>query len=349
MKNGKQMKVLPVDDECVYDRSQWKNRPIQSRLDWLESQFIPHDDLTRLVTWVERELMVCQARQKGSGVLVIAPSGAGKTTAIKHLKSLYPDDITDTLTVRSFVFFKIPKSPTPKALGTALLQALGDPCAEVGGAQQKFERARLLLLSCKTRVIAIDDFQDVPARRKAPGVREIGDWMRDLCEIEFPGVVLAFGTEEAAVVRDVNLQLRRRMQARIEFKAFSTKTTPEANKFKSLIKAIDDVLPLAEVSDLGDTGTLARIGLATGGNFDYIMKLLAKALMRAVAANRERILMEDLKAAFEDQHQVAAFHGNPFSSDFNGDHLTQPGQIFHCQSANDEKLNSSSSQVKKRA
>ena len=198
----------------------------------------------------------------------------------------------------------------------------------LGDADDKVERFVRLLQACETIIIAIDDFQDVPEKRHEAGVQEIGNWVRDLITEYFKGLVLVFGTEPAAIVRDSNQQLRRRMQARFELPEFSLETPDQMKAFKSLINTIDRCLPLAESSQLDTGKVLKRIERATGGNLDYIMKLLTKALMRAVERGSERIDLVDLEGAFVDQHQVAAYNGNPFAEAFVDAPLDQPGQIF---------------------
>lgn len=230
----------------------------------------------------------------------------------------------------------IPKSPNANSLGAALLKALGDPAYRAGNAQEKFERIEVLLNAVEARVIAIDNFQDIPARRRIRGISEIGDWFRDLCSMKFPGVILAFGTEEAAIVRDSSTQLRRRMQARFELPVFSIETPTDVKRWKWLLGEIDLRLPMAEDSNLNESKMAVRIAVACGGNFDYLMKLLEKAMMSAVNRGSERIEMEDLLKGFDTQHQVSAEGGNPFKEDFTSTRLNLPGQIFHNPSEDDD-------------
>lgn len=325
-------------NENPVTRDQWKGKPIELRLTALENMYIDHEASRRIVKHVARELICNAARNKATGALIVAPPGGGKTVLIDHLKTIYPDVVSKTLTIVKVVSFKIPKSPTPKALSTALLKAQGDPLYDTGSAEEKMERSKKLLKTACTLIVAMDDFQDIPARRRAKGIEAVGDWVRDLCEADFPGVVLAFGTEAAAVVRDSNPQLLRRMQARLEMPLFSFDNDMEITRFKGLMKEIDNRLPLAESSGLEKGKTVARIHIATNGNLDYIVKLIAKAMIRAVSRGSERIEMEDLRQGFEDQHQVTATFGNPFDEKFSDTALNMKNQVFHVASSNDDAV-----------
>ena len=312
------------------DRERWRGQALQARLRALNAMFIVHRDVDRILRYIQLELPQCGGRGESIGALVIAPPGSGKSTLIDHLARVYPDETSRTLTKRRVVSFKVPKSPNPKAMGRALLKSLGDPAYDSGSAEKKMERITELLVKVETFVVTLDDFQDVPARRKIRGVRDVGDWIRELSEMKnWPGIFLAFGTEEAAIVRDSNPQLLRRMQARLELRPFSLSDAREIARFRALLDLIDDQLPTAKRSGLSSAHMAARIFRATGGTFDYLIKLLGKAIARAVERGSERIEMWDLEQGFADQHQVASEHGNPFSASYAGAILDQPGQIFH--------------------
>jgi hypothetical protein len=310
-------------------RNQWRDKPLPARLKRIAAIFVEHAAVKNLLAHIETQLMMAEARRKSSGTLVIAESGAGKSTFIKYLKAKYPDSCTPEVQFRPVVHFKVPSSPTPKQMGAAFLKALGDPLAKVGTAEEKMSRIGKLIETCQTRIIAIDDFQDVPARRGSQGVKAVGDWVRDVFEMEFTGTLLAFGTQQAAVVRDSNEQLGRRMMARMELPVFEIQTSTGSDTFRSLLSTIDAQLPLAEDSGLAKPDFMARIFFACAGNLDYLMKLLCHAVARAVQGSREHLELQDLEHAFTDLHQVAARHGNPFSQDYDGRPLDKPGQVFH--------------------
>jgi energy-coupling factor transporter ATP-binding protein EcfA2 len=322
------------------NRATWAGKALPLRLSALDQLFVKHDAVKRILDYIQLELPIRAVQGRATGLLIVASSGAGKSRLVEYLKKLFPDEVTLTLTKRLVVSFKIPPSPSPKSLGEELLLQLGDPEYNVGTAKVKFDRIRKLLKKVGTIILTIDDFQDVPAKRGVRGVEQIACWIRDLCDIDFPGIVIALGTEEAVVVRDAHGQLLRRMQARLELPAFTLDSDDAKKRFKQLLNQIDGSLPMAERSNLDDSVMMVRLYRATNGSLDYLMKLLGKAIARAVARGSERIELRDLEQGFCDQHQVAASGGNPFSANYKGDELTQHGQIFYRANQEKEELRS---------
>jgi hypothetical protein len=301
---------------------------LKDRLQHFKSIYVKHRSIGKITKFIERELMLRQVEERATGVLVIAGSGSGKSSFVDFLKRQYPDDDTPTLSIRPVVCFRIPSVPSPSSMGSALLKALGDPTHDRGNWEEKRDRAENLLRKAQTIIVAIDDFQDVPSKRKARGVEHIANWIRDVCDFEFPGLVVALGTEQAAVVRDAHEQLLRRMQPRFELPVFSMDSVDGVKRFRTLLDLVDEQLPLGSSSDLNSMQLAQPLIAATNGILDYLMKLLLRALVRAVERKSERIEKVDLELAFEDLHQVAALAGNPFSAGWSGESLMGPGQIF---------------------
>jgi hypothetical protein len=331
MFNDKKADILmDVGNQTIdNDRKRWKGKSVDSRLVHIKRTFIPHPSADAILDHIKRELAICKAEKKGVGALVISPSGSGKTTLTNYLSALYPNTVTPYLTTRPVVHMKIPKTITLKAMGTELLTQLGDPLPHKGNAQDKLKRAKMLLANCQTSIVTIDDFQDVPEYKSTLMVKDIGGWVRDLIEEYFNGLVLALGTEAAAIVRDSNPQLVRRMQAKLILPRFEVEKAAGIAAYRQFLKSLDRALPLAELSNFDKPSTVARLVLATNGILDYLFKLVKKAMIRAVEADRERIEFADFRQAFVDCHQISATCGNPFDEAYDGLALDKPGQIFY--------------------
>lgn len=311
-----------------HTRDAWRGRNVTERLAEMKGIFVRHEGVQFVEKFLEQELLLREAEQQASGALLTALPGAGKTWLLKHLQRMYPVVETPTLTTLQMVCFKVPKAPTTKSMGTALLKAMRDPMADYGDSDEKVERIGALLRKTGVRIVAIDDFQDVPAKRRERGVQAISFWIRDLCDLPFPGVVLAVGTAEAEQVRDNNDQIKRRMTATLNLPEFGIASKDQVRRFRSLLSQIDAALPLAEDSGLSQPDVAARLYLATHGLMSYLMKLLLRSLVRTVQRGAEHMELQDLEAGFGDLHQVSALAGNPFAADFDGEQLVRPGQVF---------------------
>lgn len=313
----------------IAEKRQWQGASLVARLRYYDSIYVRHKDVIVILNYIERELVRRAGDRRTSGLLIIAPPGAGKSTLIKQLQNIYSPVVTDELTTCPVVAFKVPHAPTPKTMGAELLRALGDPRWNMGSATVKFDRAKLLLIEAGTKLVLIDDFQDVPLHRKSRGVQQVAAWLRDLCDIPFGGVVVALGTVDATKVRDGNEQIQRRMQARLDLPVFAGETKAELLKFAGLLKKIDEFLPLAEISELYLGDLPKRLHIATQGNMDYLTKLLKNAVEQTVSRGAEQMTRQDLRAAFDEQHQLYTQFENPFDPDFRWTDLARPGQVFH--------------------
>jgi hypothetical protein len=214
-------------------------------------------------------------------------------------------------------------------MGAELLKAMDDVLWERGTASKKLDRISKVLTSAKTKLVLIDNFQDIPTRRKSRGILNVATWVRDICDINFGGIVVALGTAEATQVRDANEQVQRRIKARLTLPVFSGETQVQIREFARLLRGLDKNLPLAEDSGIYLGDLPKRIHCATRGNFDYLIALLKQGIEIATMRGQERLTVEILHDAFEEQHQDYAVSENPFAPDFLWTRLDQPGQVFH--------------------
>lgn len=318
-----------LQNGAVTDRSRWIDAPLNERMKAFKNIYVVHRAIKDVAEAIERELLWREVEGKAAAFLVVGSSGSGKSKLVEHLKRLYPDEHTPELSRLRFVKFKVPKSPTPKSMSVALLRALGDPMPNKGTNSELEERIRHILRRADTKVVAIDDFQDVPATRALKGIRHISAWVRDLCDMEFEGVIVALGTAAALAVRESDDQLPRRMPGTFYLQVFGLDSEEKIKAYKGLMRLIDKALPLGEPSNLDRGNLILRIHGATNGILSYLMKLLGKALVRAVERGSECIEMKDLYQAFIDLAQHGASNGNPFDPDWNGDALIKPGQLFN--------------------
>jgi hypothetical protein len=311
------------------ERTRWLGAELKERSEHLDKLYIKHPSVRKILDYIDTELVSRAADGHTSGLLIISPSGAGKSALIKHLINRFPAVETDEFRTCPVVAFNVPPVPSPKTMGAGMLKAMGDVLWDTGTAEKKLDRIAVLLAAAKTKLVLIDNFQDIPMRRRSRGVLNVATWVRDICDINFGGIVIAIGTAEAAQVRDANEQVQRRIQARLNLPTFGGETRDDLINFSKLLKSFDHSLPLAEDSGIYLGDMPKRIHCATHGNFDYLIKLLKRAIEIAVANGHERLSIEVLFDAFSQQHQLYAAPENPFSPDYLWSNLAQPGQVFY--------------------
>ncbi len=251
-------------------------------------------------------------QQKGAALSIISPTGGGKSTLANFIGSLRPDVRTLEYTYRRCVSFNVPPKPSSISMSSALLEALGDPRWNRGRADELEYRATHLLIACKTEIVLIDNVHDVPERRKLKGVREVGNWVRNLID-RVPALFVSLGADQGLDVFKANNQMRRRSPAHKRIDYFECKSHPGVARMRRFLFELDKQLPLSGMSDLSLFDTTTRIWMATYGIPDYIIGLITEAMELAVQSGTESISLSNLSEAFRRLYLDAAPEENPFS------------------------------------
>jgi len=296
-------KKREITAEKLAVKQSWRGRSLVERLQHLTTIVIPHPQFSHAVAEIERRRWRVQIQSKGAAFGVVAETGGGKTTLANVVQTLYPDIETDVLSIRKTIYFTVPPRPSSSAMSSAVLEALGDPCCDKGESRTLKKRVINLLKECKTEIILMDNTHDIPERRALKGVREVGNWVRDIIT-DVPALFVSLGSKQGLNVFKANGQARRRSPATVRIDYFNCKTDAGVSRMRRYLFELDLQLPLAEMSNLSDFETTKRIWIATNGIPDYITNLMTEAIEIAVRDNREKIVREDLakavKALFED-------------------------------------------------
>lgn len=308
-------------------REVWRGRTVSERFMALKEIWVGTAHHEKAITLVNNKVAHVQLTGESEGLMVICGSGGGKTTLCRRLKKLNPDEITQERTLLRVVFMKIPKVCTRAGLAKELLRALGDPSWDEGNAEDNLRRSTALVKECGVRILAVDNFQDIPERRSRGSVRVVGNWFRDLFD-EITVVLLALGTEQARKVRLANDQVRRRIATVHTIPYFTVDTPAACTEWIKALGEIDRLLPLAEHSNLAAGKLAARLFIASNGIFDYLFKLIRYAISLAVESGRESLTQKDFEDAFDLMVADVTEGGNPFKDDFRGTALNKPNEIF---------------------
>lgn len=295
----------------------WAQTSIEIRLRFMNHEmFVPHPEMVSAIRAIRHRMNRCLVEDKGSAMFIEVPSGAGKTTLVRFFKSAMPDQITDEETKVRVVSFSVPKTVNLKQMDQALLSALGDPKAGSGTHYDLDKRSISLLKTAGTELILIDNIQDIPEKRRACGILQIGNGIRDLIEGSRRLVVL-LGTQDSRKILLSNIQLMRRCSAKRVISYFSPLEPSGLSRLGRFLREIDERLPLAEYSGIGAMGseTTQQFAYATGGIQDYIFQILSAAVYHAVTDGREKLNSEDLAFGFEDTFQELGNGINPFKGE----------------------------------
>ncbi|MDB5800576.1 MAG: TniB family protein [Rhodocyclales bacterium] len=311
----------------LHEKAAWRGRPITARTRYLSRLVVMHPQFSRAVKQIAKGIGQVIRRGKGKAAVVIAPTGAGKTTLVKYCATRWGDRQLPDRVLRRVVSFSVPPRPSPGSMSSALLAALGDPFHDKGRTDEKERRCHQLLRACRTRLILIDNVHDVPERRATKGIREVGNWIRNLDEI--PALVICLGAKEGMAVIDANSQLRRRCTCRIDINYFGVSTDEDRKQWCRFMHKLDIALPLADPSNLAGKDIAGQIWMASYGIIDIIIDLLTHAVEYAVKAGREHLVQDDLCSAFQAKFMDASRQINPFSPGTLPRTLDDKGDLFH--------------------
>ena len=303
--------VREMTDQERSAKQAWRGRSLSDRQAHMPSILVMHPQFSHSVSEIQRRVNRVVAQKKGAALYVIAETGGGKTTLADVIQTLYPDSETYEISVRRTIKFTVPPRASSATMSSAALRALGDPRWNKGRTDVTLERLTHLLKECKTEIVLIDNVHDIPERRKRKGVREVGNWIRDLID-EVPALFVTLGAKQGLEVVKSNGQARRRNPANIRIDYFDCNAKGGVARLRRLLHEIDIQLPLAELCDLGEFETMRRIWVATHGILDYIIKLMTEAMEVTIENHREVILYEDLSKGYRRLFEDGCSPLNPF-------------------------------------
>lgn len=297
------MTINPVDLMARYANAGKGDPPFADQVPWgfkLQTSPIPHSRFQEGMFRLAELHHGRRAYQAGGGLLLIGPSGVGKSTLIEHYELLYPRTHDPEGTRIPVLRVSVPSSPSAKSLAEAILVALKDPKAHRGTASEKTERIEGWLKRCGVELILLDEFQHLIYTSALTGFRDVTDWLKRLISNTNVGIV-ACGLPEAALVVESNEQLARRFSARIQLTPFALDDADDFREFRGLLDTLESLLPLPMETPLREANLARRMHVASYGLFDYLCKVLEGAVSAAVAAHQTQIDLPALAAGFRNR------------------------------------------------
>lgn len=263
----------------------------------LRKQVIEHSKFTAAI----REIARLHKRGKDAGVaegmLFVAQTGSGKTTALQYYESRFPRIDTERGTTIPVLRVDTPESPSVKSLAEAILYAMGDPAAAKGTATAKTNRIVYFFVECSVELLFIDEFQHFYDGRRNSESRRVSDWLKNLINRVGIPVVLA-GLPRSISVVNANSQLRRRFGAPYYMPPFNFDSNDDQLEFRGVLKGIQSRLPLTCI-DLSEANIARSFYFASHGLLDYVVKIIDDAVSRASIRDGLCLNLSSFEAAFK--------------------------------------------------
>lgn len=262
------------------------------------------------------------------GLLVVAQTGAGKSTTLKFYRDQFPRYETPEGTQIPILYVATPESPSVRDLAEAVLDAFGDPAADKGSARAKTRRILNFVKKCGVQMIVIDEFHHFHDGNRQEAKR-VSNWLKLLIEQLNIPVILA-GLPRAIAVVNRNPELRRRFCAPFYLRPFGFKEADEKVEFRAVLKRMHSLVPGAcECVSFHDEAMAERFFYASSGLIDYVVKIIDRAVSNTSADYGGKVTQECLEQAFKDAvWPTAPLILNPFNQKAKFRLLTKPGEPF---------------------
>ncbi len=252
-------------------------------------------------------------------MIVVGDSGCGKSTLCDELReklgTTNKDHWFGTQTEISAIFCGVPSPVTPRSMAATLLRAMGVTRHLFGTTYELTEELIMLLKSCQTKLVCLDDFQHLLSKgrtlnqAKSRQLQEVQDWIKSI--IVRSGVTFVLlGLHETLALIDCEPQMLRRFTHVYELKPFSRTEIAKAasHSHSGMVVFADDLMYHAltganyfedGVDFRGDMDAAMRLYVATNGVPSPVKELIVDATRDAYRRGERIISLANFARAYE--------------------------------------------------
>lgn len=228
--------------------------------------------------------------QRPEALLVVAPTGNGKSFILERFRDQHPpnDNPDGEAAVVPVLHTEIPEDPTLDAFRVSILKKLAAPSNPRNNRADRRAEVFELLSRIGVKVLLVDELHNLlfastlEREKNLAFLRAIGNELRIN--------VIAAGTKDARRILQSDPQLLNR------FELHRLPLWRDGDEYRALLASFEALLPLRKPSFLGDDDELARFILAkSDGLLSEISKLLRRAAVHAIDSGIEAISLRALK------------------------------------------------------
>lgn len=216
-------------------------------------------------------------------LMLTGATGIGKSTLLNSYAALYPSEVLEEVTHSPLLKVTVPAKATIRNFITRLLVSIGDPLADKGTIGSMELRLLHLMRMCQVEVLMVDDLQHFVDRDSERVMHDISNWLKNLVKETGVTCIIA-GLPEAEAVLSANPQLGRLFgdPHRLDPFTWDNKHPETVQEFRTFLKTLESLLPLAQPSHLASMETAWRCFVASGGCMAYLMNLIRRATYYAI-------------------------------------------------------------------
>ena len=263
------------------------NKSINERISKCKEQvWIPYPQASNILNELE-DLFAHPKKERMPNLLIVGDTNNGKTTILNRFLKQHPMYL-DVINIIPIIKISAPISPSHNALYEKILDELWVPYGTTESASKKEYQVKNILKDVQTKMIIIDEFQDIFHGR-------IGNQRQFLAAIKHLGTdlqipIVAAGVWEVQSVMTADSQISNRFETlKIE------KWKPDKN-FARLLISFESTLPLKEASNLHSKEMFTKLYDMSEGLIGELSRILEKASVFALKHNKERIDVDILNS-----------------------------------------------------
>lgn len=255
---------------------------------------------------------VSRTRSPG-GLWLIGDGGTGKTLILKKVLELFPPVDTGGAWIVPVLVLSLDEKTSESSILISMLLQLGQDPELLRYRDNADLREQVIdaLKTCQTQAILFDESQNIWLTTKG-NVRSadrsggaVGGFLKRFYDRTGVAMIFAGTLGLEKVLRLNDKQSTTRWSAEIRLQEFQFDKT-----FIGVLNALDEAIPLPELSGLGNLDCATKIFSATLGNFRAIKRFLAEAIFLAAESNSPSITDRHLHDAFIN---IFGLKENPFA------------------------------------
>lgn len=266
--------------------------------DQIRVNYLPQTDAVAKLDQLRRAAKMRPPGASCGGMMVVAPTGCGKTQTIERYKRIAETDAE--VGTRPVLVVVVPGECTTSITASAILEALGVARPNAGTEFVRWRRAVEEMTRQKVELVIFDEFNEASRRptMSRPIATAIRQWIMDR------GVapVAFFGSEDAAKVLALVPELLRRLHGEADLSPMNWHSEGDRELFINFVGDLDAAMVERGIvdckADLASEDIAHGLWRASNGHLREICGVIRSALEHAVRGGQRAIHKSDLAHAF---------------------------------------------------